>query len=341
MRLSKLFGKTLREEPAEAETASHRLMLKAGLIYQVSAGIYSYMPLAWRSLRKVEQIIREEMDAAGAQELRMPVLQPRELWDASGRSHAFGPNLFNLKDRRDRPMVLAPTIVSVDAPLTNMIATRIDKTVHYIGDIFPREIIIQHRLIQQAPKELNRAGACDIASIHTALFDWQLAHDEVGEAYDAEAAALARQCLEELDRNAEEVYNVTPKGIDTIVDLFRREVEFCARIGTSRPEEGSEHIVAYALEHLTRRHFLHGDLVGLGIFTMSRLQENEPEWVTELIRRCGLRYTAPGASRGEVRQCLETLKTFNDSTDLFYSIVNKREMSPEFIDQSLADLYAG
>ena len=122
MRLSKLFGKTLREEPAEAEIASHRLMLKSGLIYQVSAGVYSYMPLAWRSLRKIEQIIREEMDAAGGQELRLPVLQPRELWDESGRTEAFGPNMFNLSDRRERPLVLAPTHEEV---ITNMVKSHV------------------------------------------------------------------------------------------------------------------------------------------------------------------------------------------------------------------------
>ena len=109
MRLSQMFGKTLRSEPAEAESASHRLMLKAGMVYQVSAGVYSYMPLAWRVLRNIEQIIREEMDAAGGQEVRMPVLQPLELWEASGRSAAFGDTLFKLKDRRQRPLCLAPT----------------------------------------------------------------------------------------------------------------------------------------------------------------------------------------------------------------------------------------
>ena len=87
MRVSKLFGKTLRDDPSEAELDSHRLMLKAGMIYQVSSGIYSYMPLAWRSLRKVEQIIREEMDTVGGQEVRMPVMQPQEIWDDSGRYH--------------------------------------------------------------------------------------------------------------------------------------------------------------------------------------------------------------------------------------------------------------
>ena len=109
MRWSRLFGKTLREEPAEAELVSHRLMLKAGMIYQVSSGVYSYLPLAWRSLRKIEQIIREEMDAAGGQELRMSVLHPRELWDQSGRAEAYGPDLFTLVDRRERPLVMAPT----------------------------------------------------------------------------------------------------------------------------------------------------------------------------------------------------------------------------------------
>ena len=109
MRWSQLFGKTTRENPGEAELASHRLMLRAGMVHQAASGIYSYLPLAWRSLRKIEQIIREEMDAAGGQEMRMPVLQPRELWDESGRTEAYGPTLFQLTDRRDRPLVLAPT----------------------------------------------------------------------------------------------------------------------------------------------------------------------------------------------------------------------------------------
>ncbi len=109
MRLTQLVTKTLREDPPEAETASHRLMLRAGLIYQVAAGVYAYLPLAWRSLRKVENIIRDEMDAAGGQELMMPALQPRELWEQTGRADAMGEVLFSMEDRRGRPMVLAPT----------------------------------------------------------------------------------------------------------------------------------------------------------------------------------------------------------------------------------------
>ena len=123
MRVSRLFGKTLRDDPADAELPSHRLMLRAGMIYQVASGVYSYLPLAWRSLRKIEQIIREEMDAAGGQELRLSTLQPRELWDESGRAEALGDELFTLSDRRDRSLVVAPTHEEV---LTNMVSANVN-----------------------------------------------------------------------------------------------------------------------------------------------------------------------------------------------------------------------
>ena len=109
MKVTQLVTKSLRDDPPEAETASHRLMLRAGLIYQVAAGIYASLPLAYKSLRKIENIIREEMDRAGGQELLMPALQPLELWEQTGRGAAFGAHLFSLEDRRGRPMVLAPT----------------------------------------------------------------------------------------------------------------------------------------------------------------------------------------------------------------------------------------
>jgi len=109
MRVSQLFTKTLRETPAEADTISHQLLLRSGMIHQVAAGVYAYLPLGWRALRKLEQIVREEFDRIGSQELRMPALQPLELWEKSGRHHAFGQNLFSIVDRRDRHLFLGPT----------------------------------------------------------------------------------------------------------------------------------------------------------------------------------------------------------------------------------------
>ena len=122
MRFSRMVSKTLRSDPPDAETASHRLLLRAGLIHQVAAGVYSYLPLALRSLRKIENIIRKEMDAAGGQELMMPALQPEELWEQTGRRKAFGDNMFSLEDRRGRPMVLAPTHEEV---ITNLVKANV------------------------------------------------------------------------------------------------------------------------------------------------------------------------------------------------------------------------
>ncbi len=109
MRVSKLLGKTQREIPAEADTISHQLLLRAGMVSQVAAGVYTYLPLAWRSLKKIEEIIRDEMNKAGGQEITMPVLQPIELWQKSGRDQAMGKTLFTLNDRRERKLALGPT----------------------------------------------------------------------------------------------------------------------------------------------------------------------------------------------------------------------------------------
>lgn len=109
MRFSRLFGKTLKEKPSEADSVSHQLLLRASMVQQVATGIYSYLPLGWRVLKKIEQIIREEMDKAGGQELMMPTLQPFELWEQSGRYPSFGKTLFTITDRKEHKLVLGPT----------------------------------------------------------------------------------------------------------------------------------------------------------------------------------------------------------------------------------------
>ncbi len=97
LRMSSMYAPTLKEDPAEAELASHRLLLRAGMIRKNAAGIYSFLPLGWRALHKIEQIVREEMDAIGSQELLMPAMQPAELWLESGRWDVYGPELVRLK----------------------------------------------------------------------------------------------------------------------------------------------------------------------------------------------------------------------------------------------------
>ena len=109
MKMSKLFVQTLREFPSDAEVISHKMLARAGYIRKLTSGVYNYLPLMWRVLKKVENIVRDEMDKAGAQELLMPFVQPKELWVESGRWEAYGKELMRLKDRHNREMCLGPT----------------------------------------------------------------------------------------------------------------------------------------------------------------------------------------------------------------------------------------
>lgn len=109
MKMSKMYMPTLKEIPSDAEIPSHQLLLRAGMIRQLVSGIYSYLPLGYRVIRKIEQIVREEMDNAGSQELLMSAIQPKELWEATNRWEGFGPEMWKVKDRNNREFCLGPT----------------------------------------------------------------------------------------------------------------------------------------------------------------------------------------------------------------------------------------
>src|SRR5437867_3363427 len=109
MRMSQLFLRTLRDDPADAEIDSHRLLVRAGYIRRIASGFYTWLPLGQRVLAHVEGIVREEMDAAGAQEVTLPVVQPLELWARTGRDRAYGPLMFRLADRKEVEFCLSPT----------------------------------------------------------------------------------------------------------------------------------------------------------------------------------------------------------------------------------------
>lgn len=113
MKMSNLFVQTLREFPADAEVVSHKMLVRAGYIRKLANGVYTYLPLMWKVLKKVENIIREEMDKAGAQEILMPIIQPKELWEESGRWEVYGKELMRLTDRHDRMLALGPTAEEV------------------------------------------------------------------------------------------------------------------------------------------------------------------------------------------------------------------------------------
>ena len=222
MRITQLVSKTLREDPPEAETASHRLMLRAGLIHQVATGVYAFMPLAWRSVRKIESIIREEMDAAGSQELLLPSLQPMELWEQTGRRAAFGDNLFSLEDRRGRSMVLAPTHEEV---ITNIARANVQSY---------RDLpVIMYQIQTKFRDELRpRAGLVRVREFAMKdAYSFNADEESLEESYQAMAQAyrnIYRRCnlpvlMAEADsgaiggKDSHEFILPTPTGEDTVI----------------------------------------------------------------------------------------------------------------------------
>jgi prolyl-tRNA synthetase len=179
--MSRLFGHTLREAPAEAEHDSHRLLLRAGLVQQTAAGIYSYLPLGSRALRKIEQVVREEIDAAGGQELLMPALTPASLWEESGRLDKYGPSLFSLVDRRERRLVLGPTHeeVVVDLFRRNVQSYKeLPQLLYQIQTKFRDETRPRMGLVRG-----REFGMMDLYSFHAEVSDLDTVYERVFEAY--------------------------------------------------------------------------------------------------------------------------------------------------------------
>lgn len=179
MRWSRTLIATLRDDPQEAEIASHKLMVRAGLIRKLSGGLYTFMPLGLRALQKVANIVREEMDRAGAQEILMPALQPAELWERSGRLSTMGPGMFRLKDRADRMMALGPTHEEV---VTELLAGEVSSyrhlpcTVYQIQTKFRDEIRPRFGLMRAKEFIMKDAYSFD-TSFEAADLSYQAMYD--------------------------------------------------------------------------------------------------------------------------------------------------------------------
>ena len=238
MRMSGLFGKTLRNAPADADTANHQLMLRAALVQQLAAGVYSYLPIGWRVLRKIEQIIREEMDRAGGQEVVMPALQPAELWEASGRMATMGDVLFHLRDRRDRELVLGPTHEEVVVDLFK-------KQVQSYRDMPLMIYQIQTKMRDEARPRggLMRVREFTMKDAYSFDTDWDALNRSYHAARDAYARIFERCGVPTIPvqadsgaiggKDSEEFMYLTDVGEDTIL--------LCDTCGYAANEEKADH----------------------------------------------------------------------------------------------------
>ncbi len=231
--------------------------------------------------------------------------------------------------RRGTALYLAPSIISVDAFVTNTIAVRDEGQVHYDGFVVANKVLVDFDLIHQAPPHLNRAGVGDLLSIHTALWDWEHGSDRESVPFDAEFAARARRTLRQVTAAAASIRDVTDAGLETVVRAYAEVNALCLLAGSSAPEEGSEHYFAYLLERLTGRSFIHGEVIALGVMLMSALQRNDVSGIRAAIHETGVRWRPEDLriGRDDLVRTLLGLRDFVREAALPWSVVDEADLT--------------
>jgi glycerol dehydrogenase-like iron-containing ADH family enzyme len=240
---------------------------------------------------------------------------------------------------QQRPLVLVPTITSVDAAFTDAVGVRVDGRVRYVGSVTAERVVLDVPLVRSAPARLNRAGVGDVLSCHTALYDWRLAaHAGAGPPWDEELAGLGRRLLRDLEAAVDEVREVSAEGVRFLADAHRRIGAACAHAGHSRVEEGSEHHWAYAVEHATGRTFTHGELIALATVALSLVQGNDHWWAASIVDRSGVRAHPDdlGIGRDVFDATLRGLRGFVDEEGLDVTVVHRRAVTDEVLDEAWA-----
>lgn len=238
--------------------------------------------------------------------------------------------------KRGKRLITIPTVLSVDAFVTPSAAVRRGNEVIYLGEASPDPLVIDYDIIRTAPVELNVAGIGDLLSIHTATFDWEYAqkHGKSEYAFSADAVAKARAILATVMEKVEDIANVTDEGIDAIVNGYMEVNCICIPAGHYRIEEGSEHYLFYAVEKKYQRSFIHGHIVGLGVYIMSRLQQNKPDEITKFMDKVGLHYRPEHMqlTREGLKELLLNIKEFvSCRKDLWFTIIDKTEVDEDIV----------
>ena len=224
-------------------------------------------------------------------------------------------------------LVSIPTILSVDAFVTPAAGIRRNHEVVYIGSSSPDPLVIDFNLLRTAPPELNIAGIGDLLSIHTATFDWEHAYSKGKSeyAFSVEDIAIARQIITDLHAVLSEIKNNTDKGFTAIVEGYMKMNTICLPAGHYRIEEGSEHFLFYELEERLQRPFVHGYIVGLGIYLMSQLQNNQFGFIRSIMDEVGLKYHPADLNikKEDLVASLMNIKSYvGRRPNLWYSIIN-------------------
>ena len=241
--------------------------------------------------------------------------------------------------RRGVPLVQVPSITSVDAGFTDAIGVRVDGKVRYVATIVPQLVVLDLDLVRSAPPRLNRAGIGDILSCHTGLHDWRLATGAGhGHPWHEGLAALGAQLLDELEAAADEVHAVSETGVRFLADAYRRIGAACAWAGHSRFEEGSEHFWAYAYEHATGAHPVHGEIIAFAVCALAHVQGNDPERALDIVSRSRTRAHPAdlGVGHDEFVAALVGLADYARAESLDIGVADLRPITAEAAEQAWA-----
>ena len=242
--------------------------------------------------------------------------------------------------QRRTHLLLAPSIVSVDAAVTNTVAIRREGRVEYDGFVIAEPIVADLGLISTAPARLNRAGVGDLLSILTGRFDWSLGAKAGTIAFDVDIDAEAARVLEALYAMADDVAAVTDKALEHIIRAYAAVNALLLDVGHSGPEEGSEHYFGYAVEAATGRSFVHGEIISLGTVLMSGLQRNDQRQAAAFLDRCGVGWRPEqlGLDGTALAEILSGLPRFVREAGLPHSIIDETTFDRTTVASLLATI---
>jgi len=225
-----------------------------------------------------------------------------------------------------KPLILIPSIISVDAFLCPAIAVRNQNRVRYIGQKLPDKLVIDYEVIRSAPPSLNYSGIGDVISCCTALGDWVIGRDLFQDPFEPNIFNQTKQLIRDIMRLAPKIHDLSDEGIRLLVEFLREEVRLCDIFGSARPEEGSEHFLAYTLESLFPRSYLHGALVSLNVLTTLKLQGEYAQYSIDLVKDCldivGVTYDLNNLAipLENYKKALQNVTTYTKNEKLFHGL---------------------
>lgn len=244
------------------------------------------------------------------------------------------------------PLFQVPTAMTVDAAFGHRAAIRFEGNVRYIGWAVPEAVYIDYDVIQSAPPMLNRSGVGDIFCFHTAHYDWKLAHNlgktEPQWPYNPHLVSEARPYLDAALAHLDDIHAVNDTGIQIMIDAHRYGGgSFHGAGWNPRHVEGVEHFFFYTLEYLTRKHFIHGQPVCLGVYIGAALQENQPEEMLAAIKQVevDIRPEAMGLTWDDAAGAMRQLAEYVKQAGLFYTVANHKPITEDFIDHVRERIY--